>query len=404
MIDYEIAIVGGGIHGTILSHILTESGAVDRDRLIVIDEESRALRRWDRVTGSVGMRYLRSPGSHNLNRRLQSLTRFAESIGRSDSTEFTGLYLRPSLSLFNQHATSLIRDKSLGELRTEGRVDRVELDRRGATLFADNRRIHARRVVLAVGDEANTLLPQWAGGFSNVKHVYDRHFDPAPFLYCESAVVVGGGITAVQLAMRRSVAGKPTMILSPHSVRVSQFDSDPRYIGPGLLTEFCRNKDPEARGRIITEARFPGSIPPDLVPELDRLVVAELITYRVCEIVECRQSGQRLRLKYRYDDGAVEVEADSVVLATGFNPFPNPEGLVARLAREHQLRTDSHGRPILDAALRWHERLFVSGRAGELGVGPASPNIIGAHLAARRLVPFISRGRSKPADPWTPLR
>ena len=104
------------------------------------------------------------------------------------------------------------------------------------------------------------------------------------------------------------------------------------------------------------------------------------------------------------DDGAVEVEADSVVLATGFNPFPNPEGLVARLAREHQLRTDSHGRPILDAALRWHERLFVSGRAGELGVGPASPNIIGAHLAARRLVPFISRGRSKPADPWTPLR
>jgi hypothetical protein len=31
----------------------------------------------------------------------------------------------------------------------------------------------------------------------------------------------------------------------------------------------------------------------------------------------------------------------------------------------------------------------VAGPLGELEIGPAAPNIIGAHLAARRLVPYF---------------
>jgi hypothetical protein len=35
---------------------------------------------------------------------------------------------------------------------------------------------------------------------------------------------------------------------------------------------------------------------------------------------------------------------------------------------------------------------MVTGPLGELELGPAAPNIIGAHLAARRLVPFFRGG------------
>jgi hypothetical protein len=64
------------------------------------------MEEWFAVTDRVGMNYLRSPSSHNLEAPLQSLAGFASLRGRGDEEEFTGPYLRPSLRLFNEHAIS----------------------------------------------------------------------------------------------------------------------------------------------------------------------------------------------------------------------------------------------------------------------------------------------------------
>ena len=102
----------------------------------------------------------------------------------------------------------------------------------------------------------------------------------------------------------------------------------------------------------------------------------------------------------------------SVVLATGFASGPPLADLVAEQARRHALAIGPAGYPVPDRVLRWHPRLLVAGPLGELELGPAAPNIIGAHLAARRLVPFfrglIGAGTTRGSietdrTPWTAL-
>lgn len=41
--------------------------------------------------------------------------------------------------------------------------------------------------------------------------------------------------------------------------------------------------------------------------------------------------------------------------------------------------------------LRWHPRLFVTGPLAELEIGPASRDIAGARMAARRVIPVAKR-------------
>jgi hypothetical protein len=50
------------------------------------------------------------------------------------------------------------------------------------------------------------------------------------------------------------------------------------------------------------------------------------------------------------------------------------------------LRTASCGYPIVDAGLRWHPGLFVSGALAELALGPVARNLSGARRAGDRLV------------------
>ena len=57
-------IVGGGVHGTHLSHVLVNRAGVAPDRVRVLDPQEHPLETFWRVTGATGMRYLRSPGVH----------------------------------------------------------------------------------------------------------------------------------------------------------------------------------------------------------------------------------------------------------------------------------------------------------------------------------------------------
>jgi len=82
----------------------------------------------------------------------------------------------------------------------------------------------------------------------------------------------------------------------------------------------------------------------------------------------------------------VVVEAERVLLATGFSARRPGGTMVDDLVASASLPCARCGYPIVDAALRWHPRAYVSGPLAELELGPAARNIAGARRAANRIV------------------
>ena len=74
----EWLIIGGGVHGTHLSHLLVHGAGVPDDRLRVLDPHPEPLAVWRRHTARCGMRHLRSPATHHIDLPILSLYRFAQ--------------------------------------------------------------------------------------------------------------------------------------------------------------------------------------------------------------------------------------------------------------------------------------------------------------------------------------
>ena len=54
------------------------------------------------------------------------------------------------------------------------------------------------------------------------------------------------------------------------------------------------------------------------------------------------------------------------------------------------------GYPVVDSALRWHRRVYVTGPLAELELGPVARNIAGARRAGDRLVTAVKTGLGVP--------
>ncbi len=412
----KVIIAGGGVHGTFLSHALTRTGALDRDDITVLDPHPEPLEVWRRQTRATGMRYLRSPSSHNLDLDFRALREFARrreadpaaagvtaagegAAAGEASPLFIPPYARPTLELFNAHAAQVIEEAALTERRQRARLLDVDARADGVRIRTDDGEEGADFLILAVGRTEMPFRPTWARGLlaggagarPRLVHVFDPDFDPERLDQAAAPVVIGGGVTAAQVAChaaRRS--GRRVVLLTRGPLRVGQFDSEPCFIGPRCLTGFLAEPTPAARRRYIEEARHPGTMPWDVEQTLlgdERVAIVEREVAGIEQAGAEDTAGGRLRIHLR--DEVQPVESDLVVLATGFERRLPLSGIVADLARRHRLSTGPYGSPVPDRYLRWHPRVFVTGALGELEIGPAAPNIIGAHLAARRLVPFF---------------
>lgn len=75
MLDWLI--IGGGIHGVHAAHVLVDGQGWPRDRVRLLDPHPELLANWTRLSGSVGMAFMRSPGVHHLGLEAGDLTKFA---------------------------------------------------------------------------------------------------------------------------------------------------------------------------------------------------------------------------------------------------------------------------------------------------------------------------------------
>lgn len=387
--DVDWLIVGGGIHGVHLAVCLLAEAGVAPARIAIVDPAPKLLARWRAVTAVTGMRHLRSPSVHHLDHEPFSLRRFAARRENQHLGGYAPPYDRPSLAMFDAHSRHVIATYGVDALHVRDRVERCEVARDGVVVtLASGRDMRAQRVILAMGASEQPDHPAWAPrGDARVQHVFDPRFGDLP-TGRETVGVVGGGISAAQVALRMADGGQHVTLFTRHDLREQQFDSDPGWLGPKNMARFESTRDPERRRAMIDEGRHRGSMPREVRIALRRAVERGAVTLRRGDVRDLAERDGTLRLDL---STGREVAVDHLLLATGFTTQRPGGPLVDDLIRTASLPCAPCGYPLVDGALRWHPRIHVSGPLAELELGPVSRNIAGAQRAGERILAMLAK-------------
>ncbi len=402
MLDWLI--IGGGIHGTHLALVLTQRAGVAPHQIRILDPHATLLARWHACTANTGMRFLRSGAVHHIDLHPEALSHFARQATTSGERLFIEPYRRPALSLFNAHTAYLIAQHRLDTLHLCGRATGLCRLPSGWQIETSHGNLHARNVALAPGNTEQPHYPAWAhalhAAHAPVQHIFDAGFCRTALPPWSHAVVVGGGISAAQLALSLAERqpGSVTLLMR-HALRVHDLDSDPGWIGPKYQAGFQQCPDYTRRRTMIQQARHRGSVPPDVARQLRRATQAGTLRLVQAEVVQAHHpTVNTIELILSNDS---QITSDCVLLATGFAPHrPGGAWLDAAIAA-HGLPTAPCGYPIVDPTMRWADGLYVLGGLAELEIGPVARNITGARQAVARISQRVqpctyraSRGRT----------
>lgn len=207
----------------------------------------------------------------------------------------------------------------------------------------------------------------------------------------DPVAVVGGGISAAQVAIRIGSQGVPVVLLVRHPLRIHRFDADPGWLGPRYLASFHAEPDPGRRRASVDAARHRGSMTEDDHRHLQALVHRSLVEIRAGEPVDVQatdQGGLFLRVVGTAGEAAAGevIRVSAVLFATGLTPRLPPDHPVAMTGDHLALPFHSCGTPRLEPSLAWAPGLYLSGRFADLVVGPVAGNLAGARMAADRIL------------------
>ncbi|SDD62879.1 FAD/NAD(P)-binding protein [Natrinema hispanicum] len=388
-------IVGGGIHGTYLAQRLLEDTPFNRSDVLIVDPHDRLLASFREKARACGMEELRSTFVHHVGTEPFGLESFAEANDRGNELVQTVDYPpRPSLDLFLDYSEYVIKRKDLESLHRRAAVDAIhELpSATGLRLETTAGPIDTEHCVLAIGHGNRYRWPNWAAGLDGVDHVWEG-FDPNTSV--DRTIVVGGGITAAQLACTLSET-QSVVLLSRHPLEWEVSEADPPWINWSYLERNLHVHPPGSSDRldVILDARHTATVPPYLYAEFENRIDDGVLTLTQGEVDLAAEEDESVRLSL---DHGLQLLGDRVVLATGFEPvFNHP--LIDRIVDELELSRGYREMPVLDDdTLAWQcddERfvpLYVSGALALGSVGPYAPNIPGARRAGDRITAAITR-------------
>lgn len=387
-------IVGGGPHGVHVAVSLLNAGVPPQD-LQIVDPHAELLEHWTTCTRRTGMTHLRSPSVHHLDMDPWSLRSFAAKWRPDEPCEqpFRAPYSRPALPLFQAHCRFVIDRYGLNDRFEQATVEALDPTPSGTLrVKTDRSEFEAARVVLALGSDGARAWPAWAVAArearpDRIQHVFDPDFSLDERVDVHSVAVVGGGITGAQIALRLRDAGKRVTMVCRHRFRRQQFDSDPMWLGPAKMRSFLRIGDAAERRRVIDGARHRGTMPAEVHRELRAAISRRHIRSIRGSIRGCLalHDGMALALQ------SGSVEADAVVLATGFAGMPGTN-LLNSLPIHSGFTRARCGTPLVDPYLHWHANVYCAGALAELELGPVARNIAGARRAGERLVATVQSG------------
>jgi len=358
-IKFEIAVIGAGQAGLSAAYHLKSLGLLPGKDFIVLDAAPAAggawQYRWPSLTLSTVNRVHDLPGMG-----------FAAIAGDDSSVQASVAVPEYFRAYEEQYDLRVLRPAVVNVVCDRGDRLRIESDR---GLFS------ARGIINATGTWEKPYIPEYPGAVSfGGQQLHTRDYKTAEVFAGKHVLIVGGGISAVQLLGEIS-----------HVTRTSWVTRTlPRWReGPF---------DPEA-GRAavaLVEERVRAGLPPRAVVSVTGLPVTPAIE-------EMRQRGVLERMPMfaeitpagvRWDDG-IEMSVDVILWCTGF-----------RSALDHlaplQLREESGG---ITMTGRLATQAARDPRIHLVGYGP-SASTIGANraggAAARELTQYLGIGSTQP--------
>jgi pyruvate/2-oxoglutarate dehydrogenase complex dihydrolipoamide dehydrogenase (E3) component len=309
--------------------------------------------------------------------------------------------------MMHGRATKLERDRSRWVIHYAPAANGAAKET--ANEAASTQRVTADNVLLALGSPAPNIPKPFRVAMKHdqsaqISHIHEAPLHPREIPAGSRVAVVGGGIAAAHYLVTAAEHPIAVEFWNRDRLTVSQFDSDPCFVGPRCSHQFNSISTPRLRKRAIARARRPGSVPPDLYERLVRRVVHGRIRVHRAAVTRVVRAGNRILLEGPATVSSandlpartqrnswpahhsIAREYDYVVLATGFRPEVPGEELLAPIA---DLVYQCDGQPFPGSDLAIAPGLFVTGALAELRVGPPARNIIGAHLAGRRIVPAL---------------
>ncbi|KGE71402.1 FAD-dependent oxidoreductase [Spirochaeta lutea] len=409
MADVSFAIVGSGIHGVFSALSLIASGEYVREDLAIIDPHPNLLHQWTQAAAATGMHFLRSSSSHSIAPNFHSLRSFARDywhtqicITEDEYAHIPGAeaearaaflmpYNRPSVSLFNAHAKALIDRHSLERSHIRGTLVRLHPASPASpppwTLLVHDaqgqpRHITADQVILATGISSHPVLPPWHDRLTAQSfHVLAPPRQGIPSRKNRHVTVLGGGLSAGQAAIDALEEGASSVcLMSPHPLEVQRFDFNPCYVGPKCADSFSQATENSTRVTEARRSRYPGTMTREIAKRLEVLAEEKGITLET-ESIHNAEGSTLYGARKNYP-------VDLLLYATGYQSGSGGD-IINTLAVDLQAPISPGGYPQLSPNLEWQPRLFVIGAAALGRVGPGAPNLIGAHLAARRILPAL---------------
>lgn len=385
-------IVGGGIHGTYLANLLVSRFSVPLDRLAIVDPHDSPCMRWKDLTCKTGMNYLRSPLVHHVDYDPDSLREFLELHNSQEWAQTQGEFERPHLRLFNEHINHVVEKAKLYEAYRVARVTAIKERKGYLRVETTCGAMNTRKVLLAISPSEETRFPEWARKLkekgASVRHVFDHDFFLQSMVPGFSYAVIGGGLSALQLALAAAkVSPGRTHLLAKGRIPIHKFDSDPCWLGPKCLKPFGEEKDLDVRREMINKGMLDGSAPREVATDI---IYASTIDESLSVYHDTAVSGKLLKngkIQLTRASGA-KMEVDRVILATGFDKTCPGSTWLRPVIEEMNLPVHTCGYPIVDKYLRWHKRIFVTGALAELELGPAARRIFGARMTGLRLANY----------------
>lgn len=413
------AVVGGGLHGVCVAAHLRAAG-VETDRLTIYDPHPELLAVFADRAKRCGTRTLRSSIDHHVG-ATTTLASFAADRDRElELVSTTDYPRRPTLGLFLDHAHHVVTRHDLDACHVRAAVTGVTRDGGGERygLNTTAGAATADRIVLAVGLDAGLSYPAWARSLpadAPVTHVWADGPTPANLAARPGrTVVVGGGVTAGQLACRLATGSVPAdhragagaegvTLLCRRPLRVQQAEAPSAWTAYDHLAETLHTLPPggRERHRLLQQARADGTVPPYVRVRLRKARDEGRLVGRVGEATAATATDDGVRLELADGDS---LSAGAVVLATGLEPVAS-HPLLARFAETLGLACGVENYPIpCDRTLAWRRtngdrsRVFVTGAAATTALGPLAPNLAGARLAADRLQSLVAARRRSRAS------
>lgn len=385
----RVGIAGFGVHGTMLAAQALQCGAVRPEDLVIIDRWDAPGAQFEYRLRSCRTEILRSPHGDHTDPEADSLERYAASCG-IDEPALAIQHQRPSARLFTAHLSDVASRYKLADLHHPGLISRIRRDDQGIHIANSGKNLTVDVLFLAMGMVAPNI-PEWGNNFrghdTRVAHVFDRDYEPEHLPESEQAAVVGGGITAVQVA--RSLVEKRgrRVLLITRSPLDGMFEgasttghtSSQDWYDIGRRKQLC-SMPYAARVAYLKDKGDHGTIPP-----WDRAWLADAmkrgdVEHRIAEIAYLDPYPQHVKLILDDDDGTV-IPVSLVVLATGLRT--QLHDWLIRSAKVMGLPF-SGDMPLLDDTLQWgsNSGIYMLGHHAAPVLGPYAGNIAGGKIGA----------------------